>query len=216
VSRWQEIAQRNPDRFVWVEGQPHPIIAGGGSGSGGGETTVQSQIAFDPTIQALQTARLGLAQNLMAGNIPSMMSGFLNKVLVPSTMNAATAGGMGRSGAVTEAVSNAIFSQGSGMLTQLLTGVPGSTPSTEKQKSGYEPGFFDYFGSIMGAICKLGRAIYGGETFEVTVMRGWLFQHPRVAKLYARFGGYFVPVAWMFRPVFQGLVQRELRKVACA
>lgn len=187
-----------------------------GSG-GGGETTVKNAPAsYDPTIQALQTARLGLAQNLMSGDIPSMMTGYLNKVLIPGTMNSLTASGMGRSGAVGESVSNAIFSAGTGMLTQLLTGVPGSTPSATKQTSNYDPGFFDYFGSIMGAICVLGRAIYGGETFEVSVVRGWLYRHPRILRLYARYGRHFVPVAWCFKPLFRALVRRELRTVVCA
>ena len=119
---------------------------------GGGTTTTKNEIAFDPTLQALQTARLGLAQNLMGGDIPSMMSGYLNKVLIPSTTNSLTAAGLGRSGAVGEAVSNAVFSQGTGMLTSLLTGVPSAAAGTAKSQQGKDPGFFDYFSSIMGAI----------------------------------------------------------------
>ena len=181
--------------------------------SGGGQTQVKSQVSYDPTIQALQSYRLELAKNLSEGGLPAGMEGYINRVLIPSTTGSLTAAGLGRSGAVGEAVSGAVLSQGTSMLTQLLTGIPGAAASTTKQTSGYEPGFFDYFSSIMGAICKLGRAIYGGETFQVTIIRNWMFQHPRMARVYARFGGYFVPVAWAFRPVFAGLVRHELGKV---
>ena len=184
------------------------------SGGGSGQTSVKSQISFDPTIQALQSYRLEMAKKLAEGGLPAGMEGYLNKVVIPSTVNTMTASGLGRSGAVGEAVSQASLSQGTGMLTALLTGIPGSTPSTTKQTSGYEPGFFDYFSSIMGAICWLGRAIYGGETFEVALIRNWMFQHPRVARLYARIGRSLVPVAWVFAPLFRGLVRHELRKVA--
>ena len=183
--------------------------------SGGGQTTTKTEVSYDPTIQALQSYRLQLAQQLAGGGLPAGMEGYINKVLIPSTTNTLTASGLGRSGAVGEAVSQAVLSQGTSMLTQLLTGIPGASGSPTKQTGGYEPGFFDYFSSIMGAVCKLGRAIYGGETFEVSIIRSWMFRHPRVAKLYARFGGYFVPVAWMFKPVFAGFVRHEIRKVAC-
>ena len=186
---------------------------------GGGQTQVRSQVSYDPTIQALQSYRLQLARSIAEGGLPAGMAENIQRNVIPSTTNALTAAGLGRSGAVGEAVSGAVLGQGTSMLTQLLTGIPRSTPSTTRQTSGYEPGFFDYFSSIMGlagaaAICVLSRAIYGGETFQVAIIRSWMFRHPRIARFYARFGGYFVPVAWAFRPIFTGFVRHELRKVA--
>lgn len=120
---------------------------------GGGKTETRSKdFTFDPTLQRLQTMRGDLAMSLMQGNIPEMMSGYLNKVLIPGTTNSMTAAGLGRSGAVGEAVSSAIFSQGTNMLTSLLTGIPGSPMQPGRQSQSKEPGFFDYFSSIMGAI----------------------------------------------------------------
>ena len=119
-------------------------IFSGGSGGGGGTTTTDVQ--FDPTIQALNKLRFQLAQQVISGGLPSAMSGYLDKVVIPSTMNAMTAGGLGRSGAVGEAVSQATLSQGTDFLKALLTGIPSA--GAARTSESYSPGIFDWIGLI--------------------------------------------------------------------
>ena len=95
--------------------------------------------------------RMQLLRQMLAGDIPSIMSGYQNKVLIPSTTNTFTQMGFGRSGAVGEATSNAILSQGMQFIESLLSGVPGTREATTTK----QPGALDWlgaFGPIIGAL----------------------------------------------------------------
>src|SRR3990167_5745908 len=120
------------------------IFGGGGGGGGGGKTTTETQ--FDPTIQALNALRFSMAQQVASGGIPSAMGGYLDKVVIPSTINAMTAAGLGRSGAIGEAVAQATLSQGTDFLKALLTGIP--SEQAAKTSESYSPGVFDWLGLI--------------------------------------------------------------------
>ena len=111
---------------------------------GGTQNTV---FETDPSTQALQALRLQMAQSIASGDW-SGMQGFFDKVLIPNTKNTLTAAGLGRSGAVGEAVANAQLSYGTDFLKALLSGVPsGST-----QQQSYEPGPMDWISmALQGA-----------------------------------------------------------------
>lgn len=79
------------------------------------------------------------------------MQGFFDKVLIPNTKNVATASGLGRSGAMTEAVANAQLSYGTDFLKSLLSGVPSGYGQTgQAQTSQYQPGVMDWLGLGLG------------------------------------------------------------------
>ena len=106
--------------------------------------------------------RMQLLRQMLSGGIPSTMSGYLDKVLIPRETNTLTAAGMGRSGAVGEAVANATLGQGMQFIEALLSGVPSSqTRETTKQ-----PGAMDWLGAlgpIIGALFGRG-GVWGGST----------------------------------------------------
>ncbi len=99
---------------------------------------------IDPQAEALQALRLSLAQGVASGDW-SGMKGFFDKVLIPRTTNTLTAAGLGRSGAVGEAVTNAQLEYGTDFLRSLLSGVPSAYGRTgETQTSQYQPGPMDW------------------------------------------------------------------------
>ena len=105
--------------------------------------------------------RMQLLRQMLSGGIPSTMSGYLDKVLIPHTTNTMTAMGFGRSGATGEEVSNAALGQGVQFIEALLSGVPSSqTRETTKQ-----PGALDWLGAlgpIIGALFGKG-GIWGQQ-----------------------------------------------------
>ena len=105
--------------------------------------------------------RMQLLRQMLSGGIPSTMQGYLDKVVVPSTTNALTAAGIGRSGAVGEAVANATLSQGMQFIEALLSGIPSSQVRETEKK----PGAVDWLGvlgPIVGALWGRG-GIWGGS-----------------------------------------------------
>ena len=121
--------------------------------------TQTAETTPDPNAQALQALRLKLVQGIMSGDW-SQMQGFFDKILIPNTKNTLTAAGLGRSGAIGEAVSNAQLSYAGDFIKSLLTGIP--TGST--QTSTYEPGIVDWLGMGLGfAGSLMGSGAVGGR-----------------------------------------------------
>ena len=76
---------------------------------------------FEPTGQALQNWKLGVAQMLSAGLYPSQE--YINTRVIPSTMNTLTASGLGRSGAVGEAVAGATLDANLELFKAMISGI---------------------------------------------------------------------------------------------
>ena len=114
-------------------------------------TTTTAAPTVDPTIAALNSLKLNLATQTAAGGISSSMAGYINKVVIPSTVNTLTAAGLGRSGAVGEAVANATLSQGTQFIESLLSGVPsGLMPGGGTTTSTTTPGGLDWLQALIG------------------------------------------------------------------
>ena len=130
-----------------------------GGGVAGKTREESGPSAGDPFSQL----RLSLIQQMLSGDLSPVMAGYQNKVLIPTTMNELTRTGLGRSGAVGEAVSNAVLGQGLQFIESLMSGVPSSrTTTTEKQ-----PGAVDWlgaFGPIIGALFGRGGVLGGSTT----------------------------------------------------
>ena len=112
---------------------------------GGGTTKTKTTPAPSPGGQAGDEAaqlRLKLAQAIASGDW-SAMQGFFDKVLIPGTKGTLTAAGLGRSGAMGEALASAQLSYGGDFLKTLLTGIPVSTPSSVQTQQ-YQPGGADW------------------------------------------------------------------------
>ena len=190
---------------------------------GGGTTEVKQQASYDPTLQALQTLRANLSSQLISGGIPAGLSGVLQNVVIPNTVNTMTSSGLGRSGAMGEAVSQASLGSVTGLLQSLLTGLP-SAQAGGTSTSGYSPGGMDYAQAGIGLLaamapllmCWIARAIYGGECLQVSLVRAWIMRHRWVKRLYLKFGSSLVPVAWMFKPLTDRIVRRAVRAMARA
>ena len=190
---------------------------------GGGTTTTKTQASYDPTLQALQTLRANLSSQLISGGIPAGLSGVLQNVVIPNTVNTMTSSGLGRSGAMGEAVSQASLGSVTGLLQSLLTGLP-SAQAGGTSTSGYSPGGMDYAQAGIGLLaamapllmCWIARAIYGGECLQVSLVRAWIMRHRWVKRLYLKFGPSLVPVAWMFKPLTDQIVRRAVGAMACA
>ena len=126
---------------------------------GGGKTETKVVQAPSPGTSAGDAAaqlRLQLAQAIASGDW-SAMQGFFDKVLIPGTRNTMTAQGLGRSGAIGEAVTREQLAYGGDFLKTLLTGIPISTPSTVQTQQ-YQPGGMDWLMMGLGA---LGGGIQG-------------------------------------------------------
>lgn len=123
-----------------------------------GKQKTKTQIIQTPGSQAGDAAaqyRLQLAMAIASGNW-APMKGFFDKILIPGTQNALTAAGLGRSGAVGEAVSNAQLSYGGDFLKTLLTGIPVSSPGSTVT-SQYQPGGADWLQmalQLMGGLAR--------------------------------------------------------------
>ena len=124
-------------------------FGGGASGSTKSKTTANAPI-IDPTINALWNLRLGLASSTAAGDLSSGMKGYIDKILVPSTTNTMTVAGLGRSGAVGEAVSNAVLGQGTSFIEALLGGYmpPGMMSGGQTTTQTHQPGALDWLGTL--------------------------------------------------------------------
>ena len=124
-----------------------------------GTTTQQTTAGtLDPTFASLFGTRQGVINQVLAGAIPS--PDYLNKIVIPSTMNTLTASGLGRTGAVGEAVSKATLGAGLQLLETLLTGIPapiggGTTTGTRS------PGLQDILGLAGGGLQGLGQFLGG-------------------------------------------------------
>ena len=111
----------------------------------------------DVTFQSLFGTRQGVINQVLAGAIPS--PDYLNKIVIPSTMNTLTMSGLGRTGAVGEAVSKATLGAGLQLLETLLTGIPapGGSTQTTSQRAGLQ----DILGLAGGGLQGLGQFIGG-------------------------------------------------------
>lgn len=87
-----------------------------------------------------------LLQQIMAGGLPQVAKGYMENVAIPTTMNAATAMGLGRSGGALEAVANTAWAPGVDIMKILLGLPPSPTETTKKQ----QPGVFDWLGGALG------------------------------------------------------------------
>ena len=113
-----------------------------------GKQNKGSQGQFDPFGQELEKWKLGVGHMLTSGLYPSQE--YVNKVLIPSTMNQATLMGQGRSGAATEAVGNATLSANYELLKAMLGGI--GSPSTLQPRAGAsrDVGAFDWLDKLLG------------------------------------------------------------------
>lgn len=87
-----------------------------------------------------------LLNSVMAGGLPSVAKGYMENVAIPTTMNASTAMGLGRSGGAQEAVAQAAWQPGYEIMKTIL-GLPAQPVSrTEKQ----DPGALGWMGGLLG------------------------------------------------------------------
>ena len=83
-----------------------------------------------------------ILRQVMAGGLPSVAKGYMENVAIPTTMNAATKMGLGRSGGALEAVAHEAWKPGVDIMHTIL-GLPGQPVSQTKKKT---PGMFDWLG----------------------------------------------------------------------
>ena len=124
-----------------------------------GSTTQQSTArTLDPTFASLFGTRQGVINQVLAGAIPSPE--YINKIVIPSTMNNLTRAGLGSTGAVGEAVSQATLGAGLQLLETLLTGIhaPMGGGTTTGTRS---PGLQDILGLAGGGLQGLGQFLGG-------------------------------------------------------
>ena len=114
-----------------------------------GESKQKTKTSGDPSAEAMQALRLQLIQGLLAGDW-APMQGFFDKVLIPRTKNELTAAGLGRSGAIGEAVSSAQLSYNTDFLKSLLSGIPAG-PTSATVTTSKEPGIMDWLGLALKA-----------------------------------------------------------------
>ena len=134
------------------------------SGGAGSKSKTQTANVFDPTLQALNALRLGLVTQAVAGGLPAAMGGYINKYVVPNTVNTMTASGLGRSGAMGEAVAEATMKYGTDFITALMSGTPSQSPQQVSSTAQTVPGVLDWLsalGPIAGLFGKGGP--FGGE-----------------------------------------------------
>ena len=118
---------------------------------------------FDPYGQELEQWKLGVGNMLTSGQYPSQE--YINKVVIPSTMNQSILMGQGRSGAATEAVSHATLGANYELLKAMLGGI--GPPSTLQPRSGSgsrDVGAFDWLEKLGGAATAVG-----------SLRKGWPF-----------------------------------------
>jgi len=195
-------------------------------GGGGGKQKVKQDVQFDPALQALYQKRLEFVEGFQREGLKGIpgMQQYISQQVVPSTLNALTASGLGRSGLVGEAVAGATLKPGLDFLMAMLTGLPGSSVATTGQTQTYKPGMFDYLqlaggvtSGIASGICWVSRAVFGGEGFQTMLIRRWLDRHQWIRWLYAKVGPWLVPVAWAFKPLLLSICHAEMRGLhACS
>ena len=125
----------------------------------------------DPSAKSLNQLRANLAQSVASGDW-SGMQGFFDKVLIPRTMGTLTAAGLGRSGALGEAVANAQLQYGTEFLSALLSGVPFGG----EQEQQYEPGIMDWLQlGLQGAGMLMGSGMFSGASVPASRgPSGWM------------------------------------------
>ena len=116
----------------------------------GGSTKQKNKIAFDPSLERLEATRANLVTQLISGGMPAGLQGVLEKVVIPQTMNTMTAAGLGRSGAMGEAVAQASLGQVTSLIQSLLTGVPTAAVGPKETRTSKTPGVYDYL-SLVGS-----------------------------------------------------------------
>ena len=113
-----------------------------------GQKDKGTQGQFDPFGQQLEQWKLGVGNMLTSGLYPSQE--YINKVVIPSTMNQSILMGQGYSGAATEAVGNATLSANYELLKAMLGGI--GSPSTLQPRAGAtrDVGAFDWLDKLLG------------------------------------------------------------------
>lgn len=87
-----------------------------------------------------------LLNSVMAGGLPSVAKGYMENVAIPTTMNASTAMGLGRSGGAQEAVAQAAWAPGVDIMKTILGLGAQPVSSTSKQ----DPGALGWMGGLLG------------------------------------------------------------------
>lgn len=127
-----------------IDGCLRPALAGGDSLTGSTKRKVKYENPYQD-----------LLNSVMAGGLPSVAKGYMDKVAIPTTMNQATAMGLGRSGGALEAVANQAWKPGVDIM-QTILGRPLSPTETTDSRS---MGVFDWLGALTG-IAGTGLDLY--------------------------------------------------------
>lgn len=131
-----------------IDGHLRPALAGGDSLFSGGSSTTASASSSNQ----FTTPHQDILTSILAGGLPSVAKGYLDKVVIPTAMNNATVMGLGRSGAALEAVTNSAWQPGTDLL-HILLGLPSlSTGQTtvQRQQQRRSPSPIDMVSSILG------------------------------------------------------------------
>ena len=136
----------------------------GDSFFGTSTTTAGGPLETDPTLKNLFGTRQDVINQVLAGQIPS--PAYFQHVLIPSTMNALTVAGLGRSGAVGEAVSNAVLGRGLDFLQAILgANIPSPFGTPPNQTTSKHPGVSDYLGMLGGGLLSSAPFLPGLSQF---------------------------------------------------
>ena len=123
-----------------------------------GQKDKGSKGQFDPWGQELEKWKLGVGNMLTSGLYPSQE--YINKVVIPSTMNQSILMGQGYSGAATEAVGNATLSANYELMKAMLGGIGSPSTLQPRARTTRDVGAFDWLDKLMG----YGRAVGAGYT----------------------------------------------------
>ena len=112
---------------------------------------------FDP--EHLRNERLwsNWADMIMSGH--GVPQEYIDKIVIPSTTNTLTAAGLGRSGAIGEAVAHATIAPQIQLMQSVLGGVPGAASSVA---GGHQAGVFDWLDKLLGLAGAAKPFIPGG------------------------------------------------------
>lgn len=133
---------------------------------GGSRAAPPSQAALFQALRSSKNPVALLRQLAQQQETPQgFMPEFFKRVLIPNTLNTLTAAGLGRSGALGEAVANTQMAYAGDFLKALLTGVPSSQAGTPAQTTTqkFQPGVVDWLGlGLQAAGSLFGRGgIFG-------------------------------------------------------
>lgn len=118
--------------------------------SGGDSLLSQSKKTTQASTDQFTTPHQDILTALLGGGLPSVAKGYLDNVLIPTVTNNATVMGLGRSGAVTEAIANTAWQPGFDLI-KLLLGMPlVRTQQTQTQRQRAAPGSLDVVSSLLG------------------------------------------------------------------